>query len=74
MPAPTLDHLSALAYNIQADKALQDGEDVRWIEPLDGDELEVAGKAWAKAKFSMRALQKIVSATVDARASFALRH
>jgi hypothetical protein len=74
MPAPTLEHLSALAYNIQADKALQDGEDVRWIEPLDGDELEIAGKAWEKAKFSMRALQKIVSAMVEARASFALRH
>jgi energy-coupling factor transporter ATP-binding protein EcfA2 len=74
MPAPTLDHLSALAYNIQADMALQDDEDVRWIEPLDGDELEVAGKAWAKAKFSMRALQKIVSATVEARSAFALRH
>jgi MoxR-like ATPase len=63
MPAPSIEHLSALAYNIQADKALQDGEDVRWIEPLEGDELEVAGKAWEKAKFSMRALQKIVSAT-----------
>ena len=74
MPAPTIEHLPAFAYNIQADKVLQDDEDVRWIEPLDGDELEVAGKAWAKAKFSMRALQKIVSATVDARASFALRH
>jgi ATP-dependent Lon protease len=74
MPAPTLDHLSALAYNIQADMALQDDEDVRWIETLDGDELEVAGKAWAKAKFSMRALQKIVSATVEARSAFALRH
>jgi ATP-dependent Lon protease len=74
MPAPSIEHLPTLAYNIQADKALQDDEDVRWIEPLDPDEIEVAGKAWAKAKFSMRALQKIVSATVDARASFALRH
>jgi ATP-dependent Lon protease len=74
MPAPTLEHLSALAYNIQVDKALQEGEDVRWIEPLYGDELEVAGKAWEKAKFSMRALQKIVSATVDARSAFAPRH
>ena len=75
IPAPTLDHLPALAYNVQADMAAAAGDDADWIEPLADDELEIAGKAWAKSKFSMRALQKIVQATVDTRASFpGMRH
>jgi ATP-dependent Lon protease len=74
LKAPTLEHLPALAWNVQADMAREAGEDVEWIQPLEPDELEVAGAAWAKAKFSMRALQKIVSATVEARSAFAMRH
>jgi ATP-dependent Lon protease len=75
IPAPKLEHLAALAYNVQADMALVAGDDPQWIEPLQDDELEVAGAAWAKAKFSLRALQKIVQATVDARARFpGMRH
>jgi ATP-dependent Lon protease len=75
IPAPTLAHLTALAFNVQVDMAAEAGDPVDWIEPLADDELAVAGKAWAKAKFSMRALQKIVSATVEARARFpGMRH
>jgi hypothetical protein len=42
--------------------------------PLATDELAVIAKAWARARFSMRALQKIVAATLEARDSYAPRH
>jgi len=42
--------------------------------PLAGDELAVIAKAWERSRFSMRSLQKIVSATLDARDSYAMRH
>jgi ATP-dependent Lon protease len=75
MPAPTLKHLPALARNVQVEMALEAGDDIEWIEPLADDELEVAGAAWAKARFSLRALQKIVNATVEARTRFpGMRH
>jgi hypothetical protein len=32
------------------------------------------GAAWSKMKFSMRALQKIVAATIEARDANAMRH
>jgi len=75
IPAPKLEHLPALAYNVQVDLAREAGDDPQWIEPLADDELEVAGRAWAKVRFSMRALQKIVAATVEARSRFpGMRH
>ena len=75
MPAPTLEHLPALVSNVLAEKAHDDGLDVDLIEPLQDDELAVAGAAWARSKFSIRALQKIVNATIDARAMFpGMRH
>jgi ATP-dependent Lon protease len=75
MPAPTLAHLPALIRNVLAEKAHDDGLDVDSIEPLQDDELAVAGAAWARSKFSIRALQKIVNATLDARALFpGMRH
>ena len=75
MPAPKIEHLAALAYNVQVEMAAAEGDPIEWIEPLADDELAIAGKAWAKAKFSLRALQKIVKATVDTRASFpGMRH
>ena len=42
--------------------------------PLASDELAVIGKAWQQAGFSMRKLQKIVLATLEARDSYAQRH
>ena len=55
IPAPTIKHLATLAYNVQTDMAHDAGDDPQWIEPLQDDELEVAGAAGAKAKFSLRA-------------------
>jgi ATP-dependent Lon protease len=44
------------------------------LQPLESDELDVIGQAWARAGFSMRKLQKIVAATLEARDSCARRH
>jgi ATP-dependent Lon protease len=73
VPTPTLQHLPALAASVMRDLAAQD-EARAGDAPLAGDELAVIGKAWAKAGFSMRALQKIVGATLDARDQHAMRH
>jgi hypothetical protein len=43
-------------------------------EPLAQDELDVIGRAWAKEKFSMRKLQRLVGATLEARDQCARRH
>jgi ATP-dependent Lon protease len=73
VPAPTLAHLPQLAAEVMKDLAIED-ESRQHDAPLAADELAVMAKAWAQAKFSMRALQKIVSATLDARDSYAMRH
>jgi ATP-dependent Lon protease len=74
LPAPTLAHLVPLAANVLRDIAVEQSGDARWAEELDPDELAVIGHAWERQKFSIRALQKIVSATLNARAGFAMRH
>ena len=43
-------------------------------EPLADDELVIIGKAWARSKFSMHALKKIVSAILEARVQNAIGH
>jgi ATP-dependent Lon protease len=73
VPLPTLQHLPQLAASVLADIERQDGIE-GFVEPLAPDELQVIGDAWKRAKFSLRALQKIVGATIDARAQFAMRH
>jgi ATP-dependent Lon protease len=73
VPDPTLSHLPALAANVMRDLALDDEERTH-DAPLACDELEVIGRAWAKAGFSMRKLQKIVGATLEARDQHAMRH
>jgi ATP-dependent Lon protease len=73
VPAPTLAHLPALAASVMRDLAADD-EARAGDEPLAGDELDVIGKTWKKAGFSMRSLQKIVAATLEARDSNAMRH
>jgi ATP-dependent Lon protease len=73
VPAPTLQHLPALAAQVMRDLAIED--EVRNGDmPLAGDELAVIGRAWSASKFSMRALQKIVQATLEARDDHAMRH
>jgi ATP-dependent Lon protease len=45
-----------------------------FVWPLADDELEVIGRAWEKAGFSIRNLQKIVAATLDVRNATSVRH
>lgn len=73
VPLPTLAHLPALAANVVAEIEKRDGT-AGWNAPLASDELHVIGQAWKRAKFSVRSLQKIVQATLDARAAHAMRH
>lgn len=73
VPAPTLQHLPSLAASVMRDLAAED-EARAGDDPIAGDELDVIGKAWKKAGFSMRSLQKIVAATLEARDQHAMRH
>lgn len=73
VPSPTLQHLPAMAAAVMRDVAAED-EARAGDEPMAADELAIVGKAWERSKFSMRALQKIVVATLDARDQFARRH
>jgi ATP-dependent Lon protease len=73
VPSPTLAHLPALAANVMRDLSVDD-ETRSHDAPLADDELAVIGKAWSKAGFSMRKLQKIVGATLEARDQYAMRH
>ena len=73
VPSPTLAHLPQLAAQVMRDIAIED-EARAHDPPLASDELAVIGKAWQQAGFSMRKLQKIVAATLEARDSYAPRH
>jgi ATP-dependent Lon protease len=73
VPSPTLQHLPQLASQVMKDLA-NDDESRQHDAPLAEDELAVVGKAWARSRCSMRALQKIVGATLDARDQHAPRH
>jgi ATP-dependent Lon protease len=73
VPLPQLVDLPQLAANVLQELAVEAGEQgLTW--PLAGDELEVIGRAWEKAGLSIRQLQKIVAATVEARNVTAVRH
>lgn len=72
-PMPTLDHLPALAANVLREIERETGEE-GFNAPLEEDELEVIGRVWKRERFSMRKLQKLVAATLDARAAIAPRH
>jgi ATP-dependent Lon protease len=73
VPLPGLQHLRPLAVNIMRDLAVEADVDPRWMAPLDGDEEAVIAKAWQRAGMSIRKLQKIMSATIEARDAFAMR-
>jgi ATP-dependent Lon protease len=73
VPDPTLAHLPALAAQVMRDLSIED-EARSGDPPLAGDELAIIGKAWQRAGLSMRQLQKIVAATLDARDQHAPRH
>jgi ATP-dependent Lon protease len=73
VPLPRLADLPLLAANVMQELAVEAGEqDFVW--PLAVDELAVIGRAWETAGFSLRNLQKIVSATFAARNENAVRH
>lgn len=71
--SPTLDHLPSLASQVMSDLAMDD-EFRENDEPLAPDELAVIGRAWAKEKFSLRKLKRLVEATLETRDSCAMRH
>jgi ATP-dependent Lon protease len=73
VPTPTLQYLPALAAQVMRDLAIED-EGRMHDPPLAGDELAVIAKTWERARFSMRSLQKIVGATLEARDRFSMRH
>lgn len=73
VPDPGLAYLPALAANVVRDLAVENG--TKGFEILlAADELEVIGRAWKRAGFTMRKLQKIVAATIAARDANATRH
>lgn len=67
IPVPTPAHLPSLAAQVLREMEREAGDQAGWLEDLEADELAVAGRAWASSRFSMRKLQKIVAATVEAR-------
>jgi ATP-dependent Lon protease len=73
LPMPTLSDLPALAATVLQELAAENGEQgFAW--PLAADEIEVIGRAWKAAGFSMRQLQRIVAGTIAARNSTAIWH
>jgi len=73
VPAPRLADLPGLAANVLQELAVESGEQ-GFVWALANDELAVIGRAWEKAGFSIRALQKIVAATLEVRNANAVRH
>ena len=75
VPSPTEEHIPALAVSILEQIAIEDGVDPGFLPPLDQDEIDVIVTAWrSRQGKSIRALQKMIQATLDARESFAPRH
>jgi ATP-dependent Lon protease len=73
VPLPRLVDLPQLATIVLQELAIEAGEQ-GFIWPLAGNEQAVIRRAWEKAGFSIRALQKIVAATAEARNATAVRH
>jgi ATP-dependent Lon protease len=73
VPKPRLVDLPLLAASIMEDMAREDAERIG-DDPLAPDELQVIAKMWQAAGFSLRKLQKIVRATLEARDACSMRH
>ncbi|MCS3893449.1 hypothetical protein M2171_002582 [Bradyrhizobium japonicum USDA 38] len=73
VPVPRLVDLPLLAGSIMDDLAREDAERAG-DEPLAPDELLVIARAWERAGFSLRKLQAIIRATLEARDAHAMRH
>ncbi|WP_244484934.1 AAA family ATPase [Bradyrhizobium tropiciagri] len=73
IPAPRVSDLPLLAANVLQDLAIENG-DQAFIWPLAYDELDLIARSWERSGFSIRKLQKIVAATIEARNATAVRH
>lgn len=73
VPPPRVSDLPLIAAKVLQELAVESGEE-GFVWPLAHDELEVIARAWAKAGFSIRKLQKILAAIVEARNAAAVRH
>lgn len=73
VPAPRPSDLPLLAANVLRELAVENGEQ-GFVWPLAHDELEIIARAWEKSGFSIRKLQKILEATLEARNATAVRH
>jgi ATP-dependent Lon protease len=73
VPPPALEHLPLLAAQIMKDLAIED-ETLAYAAPLATDELEIVGRAWKRERFSLRKLQRLISATLEASDATAPRH
>ncbi|MHB8267122.1 AAA family ATPase [Bradyrhizobium sp.] len=74
VPRPGIKDLPPLSKSVLRALAVESGDDPRWIQPLDGEELEIVGRTWSAGGMSIRRLQRILRATVEARAVCAIRH
>ena len=73
VPPPRLVDLPLLAGSIVDDMVRED-EWIGFAAPFAQDELQIMAKAWQARGMSMRALQKIVAATLEARDAHSMRH
>ncbi|WP_419952765.1 AAA family ATPase [Methylobacterium sp.] len=69
MLSPTKADLPALAKSIAADVRAERGVDLAWMPDLDGDELDLAARAWTKP--SLRQLRRIVETILAGRDALA---
>jgi hypothetical protein len=72
MPPITIEHVPAVAAGIVVDLAAERGLDCRWVEPLNGDEIEIAQRMLGEG--SARRLRAIVERLLAGRESGAMRH
>jgi ATP-dependent Lon protease len=71
-PRPGLEDLDRLLPAVVADLAAERGLDLRWVEPLDASERDLAAEAWRGA--SIRRLRDVVGAILRHREAVAVRH
>jgi ATPase family associated with various cellular activities (AAA) len=72
MPPIRPEHVPAIARGIVADLVRERGLDARWVEQLDGDEIEIAGRMLGDG--SIRRLRAVVERLLAARETTAPRN
>jgi hypothetical protein len=71
MPVPSVDHIPQLSRNIVAEIRREQNIDPRWIQDLDGNELDYVATHWSGG--SMRKLERVVRLVVSSRELFVSR-